>query len=253
MKVIEITSISTFENVTTSNRIRQRLSTHQFYDFKITGTEDGITACQMDIKINGLSYDILQEALAQAREGRLHILGKMKEVISETREDYKPHVPRIEKITIPKDMIGAIIGPGGKVIQQMQKDTNTTISIEEEGEFGLIEVASEDKAGIEAAKLIINGITSIPEIGEEYTATVKSIMPYGAFVEFLPGKQGLLHVSEISWTRVEKVEDVFKEGDTVKVKLLDVDAKNGKFKLSRKVLMPKPDFAEQGKNGGSRD
>ncbi len=222
-------------------------------DFKVTGTEDGITACQMDIKINGLSYDLLEEAMAQAREGRLHILGEMKKTMSAPREDYKPFVPRIEQVIIPKDFIGAIIGPGGKVIQEMQKLTNTTITIEEVGDEGHIQIASADKEGIEAAKARIKGITAIPDVGEVYDAVVKSIMPYGAFVEFLPGKQGLLHVSEISWDRIDRVEDVLKDGQDIKVKLLEVDQRSGKFKLSHKVLTDKPEGYVERSGGGDRD
>ncbi len=209
-------------------------------DFKVTGTRDGITACQMDIKIDGLSYEILMEALLQAKAGRLHILGEIEKTIKEPREDYKPHVPRIEKMTIPKEFIGAIIGPGGKIIQQMQKDTNCTIMIEEVGEFGIIDIFAVDKAAIEAAKEKIRSIVAVPEIGEIYKGKVKSIMPFGAFVEVLPGKDGLLHISEIAWARVEKVEDVLKEGEEIEVKLIEIDKKTGKMKLSRKALLPRP-------------
>jgi polyribonucleotide nucleotidyltransferase len=209
-------------------------------DFKVTGTRDGITACQMDIKIDGLSYEILMEALLQAKAGRLHILGEIEKTIKEPRADYKPHVPRIEKMTIPKEFIGAIIGPGGKIIQQMQKDTNSTIMIEEVGEFGIIDIFAVDKAAIEAAKERIRSIVAVPEIGEIYKGKVKSIMPFGAFVEVLPGKDGLLHISEIAWARVEKVEDVLKEGDEIEVKLIEIDKKTGKMKLSRKALLDRP-------------
>ncbi|MDK2978069.1 MAG: polyribonucleotide nucleotidyltransferase [Bacteroidales bacterium] len=210
-------------------------------DFKVTGTKDGITACQMDIKIEGLSYEILAKALDQAKEGRMHILNKMLETIAEPRADYKPHTPRIVQISIPKDMIGAVIGPGGKVIQDIQEKTNSTITITEEGGFGVVDIFSENQEDIEAALAKIKGIIEVPEAGKEYVGTVKSIMPYGAFVEILPGKEGLLHISEIEWRRLDKVDEVLKEGDEVKVKLLDIDPKNGKLKLSRKVLLPKPE------------
>jgi polyribonucleotide nucleotidyltransferase len=209
-------------------------------DFKVCGTRDGITACQMDIKVDGLSYEILMEALLQAKAGRLHILGEIEKTISEPRPDYKPHVPRIEKMSIPKEFIGAVIGPGGKIIQEMQKETNSTIIIEEVGEFGIIDIFAIDKASIEAAKNRIKKIIAVPEIGEVYKGVVKNIMPFGAFVEVLPGKDGLLHVSEIDWARVEKPEDVLKVGDEIEVKLIDIDKKTGKIKLSRKALLPRP-------------
>jgi len=209
-------------------------------DFKVTGTEDGITACQMDIKVDGLSYKVLEEALEQARQGRMHILGEMAKTISEPREDYKPHVPRVEKMMIDKEFIGAVIGPGGKVIQEIQKETGATIIIEEEGNFGVIDIMSDDKESIEKAKNWIRGITAMPELNEIYLGKVKSIVPFGAFVEILPGKDGLLHISEIDWKRIEKVEDVLREGDKVKVKLIGIDSRSGKLKLSRKVLLEKP-------------
>lgn len=208
-------------------------------DFKVCGTADGITACQMDIKIKGLSRELLTEALDQAKRGRLHILGEMAKVIDKPREDYKPHAPRVVRMEIDKEYIGAVIGPGGKIIQEMQRETGTTIVIEEVGNKGIIEIFSPNKQGIESAKNRIKGITAVPEIGEIYEATVKSIMPYGAFVEFLPGKQGLLHISEISNSRLETMDGIFKENDVVKVKLLGIDNKTGKFKLSRKVLLDK--------------
>ena len=213
-------------------------------DFKVCGTEDGITACQMDIKIHGLSYEILLKALKQAKEGRLHILGEMKKTISAPREDYKPHAPRIVKLTIPKEFIGAVIGPGGKVIQEMQRETGAQIMIEEVGEFGIVDIAADNKAAIDAAVARIKGITAVPDEGSEYEGTVKSVMPYGAFVEFLPGKQGLLHISEVDWKRLESLDGILKEGDKVNVKLLEVDKKTGKYKLSRKALMPKPEKSE---------
>lgn len=214
-------------------------------DFKVTGTEKGICACQMDIKIEGLSYDILNAALTQAKEGRLHILNAMNKSIDVPRSEFKPHVPRIEKIFIARDFIGAIIGPGGSVIQEMQKETNTVIVIEEVGEQGEILISGDDKESIEAAVSKIKAITAMPETGEVYESKVKTIMPYGAFVEFMPGKEGLLHISEISWTRIETMDGVFSVGDTVKVKLLDIDKRSGKFKLSRKVLLEKPDFKKE--------
>ncbi len=209
-------------------------------DFKIAGTKDGITACQMDIKVEGLSFDILQEALEQAREGRIHILSEMEKTISQPREDYKPHVPRIEKMTVHKEFIGAIIGPGGKVIQEIQEETNTTIVIEEEGDLGIIDIVSSNKEDIEAAKEKIKQIVAIPEIGDIYKGVVKNIVPFGAFVEILPGKDGLLHISEIEWSRLENVESVLKVGDEIEVKLIGIDSRTGKLKLSRKVLLSRP-------------
>ncbi len=210
-------------------------------DFKVTGTRDGITATQMDIKVEGLSYEILAQALEQARKGRFHILDVMSETIAEPNPDYKPHTPRIERIEIPKDMIGAVIGPGGKVIQEIQAETNSTITIEENDSVGMVDVFAIDKASIDAAMNWIKGIVAVPEAGEVYKGKVKTITPYGAFVEILPGKDGLLHISEIEWRRLEKVEEVLKEGDEVEVKLLAIDEKNGKLKLSRKALLPRPD------------
>ena len=211
-------------------------------DFKVTGTTKGITATQMDIKVDGLSYEILENALAQAKQGREHILGKLLETISEPREDLKPHAPRIEVIIIAKEFIGAVIGPGGKIIQAMQEETGATITIEEIDGIGRVEVAANNKTSIDAAIAKIKGIASVPEVGEVYEGKIRSIMPYGAFVEFLPGKDGLLHISEIDWKRLETVEEAgYKEGDTVEVKLLDIDPKTGKFKLSRKALLPRPE------------
>ena len=209
-------------------------------DFKVTGTEDGITACQMDIKIEGLSYEIMEQALEQAKRGRHHILGEMLKTISTPREDYKPHVPRIEKMTIPKEFIGAVIGPGGKIIQEMQKETNSTIIIEEVGDFGIIDIFSSNKASIEAAKERIKKIVAIPEVGEIYNGKVKSIVAFGAFVEILPGKEGLLHISEIDWKRVTDIEQYMKVGQMIDVKLIGVDTSTGKLKLSRKALLPQP-------------
>ncbi|MBU1012953.1 MAG: polyribonucleotide nucleotidyltransferase [Bacteroidetes bacterium] len=210
-------------------------------DFKVTGTRDGITACQMDIKVDGLSYQVLEEALEQAKQGRLHILGEMEKTISTPREDYKPHVPRIEKMIIPKEFIGAVIGPGGKIIQELQLTTNTTIVIEEIDNMGVIDIVSKNKEDIEAAKNRIKQIVAIPEVGEIYQGVVKNIVPFGAFVEIMPGKDGLLHISEVNWDRLETVESVLKVGDKIEVKLIGVDAKTGKLKLSRKVLLPKPE------------
>ncbi|MFP4524957.1 MAG: polyribonucleotide nucleotidyltransferase [Bacteroidales bacterium] len=210
-------------------------------DFKVTGTEDGITACQMDIKISGLSYDIMEKALEQSKEGRLFILNKMKETISEPRDEFKPHTPRIEQIKIPRDMIGALIGPGGKIVQEIQAETETTITIDQDENYGFVDVFAESKEQIEKALEKIRTIIQVPEIGEVYEGTIKSIVNFGAFVEILPGKEGLLHISEIEWKRINNVEDVLKEGETVKVKLLDIDKKTGKLKLSRKALLPKPE------------
>ena len=210
-------------------------------DFKVTGTRGGITATQMDIKVDGLSYEILSQALEQAKVGRLHILDKISETLSAPNEDYKPHTPRIQRIEIPKDMIGAVIGPGGKVIQEIQAQTNSTVTIEEVGNIGLVDVFAVDKAAIDAAMNWIKGIVAVPEVGTVYKGKVKTITPYGAFVEILPGKDGLLHISEVEHRRLEKVEEVLKEGEIVEVKLIAVDEKSGKLKLSRKALLPKPE------------
>ena len=210
-------------------------------DFKVTGTEKGITACQMDLKVDGLPYEIMLKALNQAKEGRLHILGEMKKTISAPADDYKAHAPRIVKIRIPREFIGAVIGPGGKVIQEIQRTTNTTISIEEVGEEGHVEICSPDKASIDAALARVKGLTAVAEVGQVYEGTVKNIQSFGAFVEILPGKDGLLHISEIMHKRLETMEGVLKEGDKIKVKLIDIDSKTGKMKLSAKALIPKPD------------
>ena len=210
-------------------------------DFKTTGTKNGLTATQMDIKCDGLSYEILEKALMQAKAGREHIMGKMLEELPAPRPELKPHVPRIEQIIIPKDFIGAVIGPGGKIIQQMQEDTGTTITIDEEDGVGKVQVSAPDKAAIDAAMAKIKAIVAVPEVGEIYHGTVRSIMPYGAFVEFMPGKDGLLHISEIEWRRLETVEEAgIHEGDPIDVKLIDIDPKTGKFKLSHRVLIDKP-------------
>ena len=208
-------------------------------DFKVTGTEKGIVACQMDLKINGLRWEVLTNALNQAKEARLHILNEMKKTISAPREDYKAHAPRIVSLTIDKEFIGAVIGPGGKIIQEMQRETGASISIEEVGNKGIVEIFADNKAAIDAAVGRINAIAAKPEIGATYEGKVKSIMPFGAFVEIMPGKDGLLHISEIAWERLETMDGVLKEGDKVTVKLLDVD-KQGKMKLSKKALMPRP-------------
>ncbi|POY36384.1 polyribonucleotide nucleotidyltransferase [Solitalea longa] len=210
-------------------------------DFKVTGTANGITACQMDIKIDGLSYETLTQALNQAREGRLHILGEMNKTLSAPREDYKPHAPRIIEILIPREFIGAVIGPGGKVIQEMQRETGATINIEEVGEFGKVQIFGTEKESVDRAVAKIKGITTVPEIGEVYEGVVKNIQPFGAFVEILPGKDGLLHISEIDWKRFETMDGVLEIGEKIKVKLLDIDKKTGKLKLSRKVLIPRPE------------
>ena len=211
-------------------------------DFKVTGTRDGICGIQMDIKIDGLSMETMREALAQAKDGRLHILESMYACMPAARSEVKPHAPRMEKLFIDKEFIGAVIGPQGKIIQEIQRETGANINIEEVGNFGEVSVFSASKESLDKAVSWIKGIVAMPEVGEEYEAKVKSVMPYGAFVEFMPGKQGLLHISEVSWKRLENLDGILREGDLVKVKLIGVDHKTGKFKLSRKVLMPKPDF-----------
>ena len=219
-------------------------------DFKVTGTRDGITACQMDIKVDGLSYEVLTEALEQARQGRLHILDEMAKTISEPRADYKEIVPRIEKMYIPKDFIGAVIGPGGKVIQEMQKVTNTVITITEDETQGIVEIASQNKADIEACKAKIRAIVAVPEVGEVYHGKVVSIMAFGAFVEILPNKDGLLHISEIGWERYNTMKETgLKEGDEIDVKLIEIDSKTGKLRLSRRELLPKPEGYVEKKGG----
>jgi polyribonucleotide nucleotidyltransferase len=210
-------------------------------DFKVTGTEKGITACQMDIKVNGLSFEVLSEALLQAKAGRLHILGEMNKTIKEHRPDLKPHTPRAVIIKIDREMIGAVIGPGGKVVQDIQKESGATVSIEEKDGAGYVSIFSADKTSMDKAVSRIRGIILVPEIGEVYSGKVKSIMPFGAFVEFLPGKDGLLHISEIKWERIETMDGVLEVGEDVQVKLVEVDKKTGKYRLSRKVLLPKPE------------
>ena len=211
-------------------------------DFKTTGTKDGLTATQMDIKCDGLSFDILEKALMQAKAGREHILGKLVETIAEPRADFKPQVPRIVAFDIPKEFIGAVIGPGGKIIQQIQEETQTVITIEETEGVGNVQISAPDKEHIDAAVAKVKAIVAVPEVGEVYEGTVRSIMPYGCFVEIMPGKDGLLHISEIDWKRLETVEEAgLKEGDKITVKLLEIDPKTGKYKLSHRVLIPKPE------------
>ena len=220
-------------------------------DFKVTGTRDGICGVQMDIKVDGLSMDVMRQALAQAKKGRMHILEAMYACTPAAREEVKPHAPRMVKIIIDKEYIGAVIGPGGKVIQEIQRETGATINIEEVDNRGEVSIFSKEKASLERALAWINGLVAVPVVGDTYEGTVKSIKEFGAFVEFLPKKEGLLHISEISWKRLETMDGIFKEGDKVKVKLLDVDQKTGKFKLSRKALIPKPEAQprpEQGNN-----
>lgn len=214
-------------------------------DFKVTGTKNGITACQMDIKVDGLSYEVLTKALSQAKEGRMHILGEITKTIDKPREDYKPHAPRIVEYRIEREFIGAIIGPGGKVIQEMQRETGATINIEEKDNQGVIQIFASDKSAVDAALTRIKGIVAVPEIGEVYVGKVKTLMPFGAFVEFMPGKDGLLHISEIDWKRHETMDGVLEVGEEVKVKLLEIDKKTGKFRLSRKALIPKPERTEE--------
>ena len=211
-------------------------------DFKVTGTRDGICGIQMDIKIDGLSMDTMRQALEQAKRGRLHILDAMYVCMPSHRPEVKPHAPRMEKMFIDKEFIGAVIGPQGKIIQEIQRETGANINIEEVGNYGEVSVFSASKESLDKAVAWIKGIVAMPEVGEEYDSKVKSVMPYGAFVEFMPGKQGLLHISEVSWKRLESLDGILKEGDAVKVKLIGIDHKTGKFKLSRKVLIPKPDF-----------
>ncbi len=220
---------------------------------KAIGTADGITACQMDIKVDGLSYDVLAKALEQARQGRLYILDKIHETIPEPREDYKDFVPRIEQIKIPKDFIGAVIGKGGEVIQKIQAETNTIINIEEEGEFGIVDVASQNKDDIAAALKWIKDICTVPEVGDVFDAKVVSIVEFGAFMEFLPGKEGLMHISEYEWGHPETLEGLIHVGDEFQVKVIAFDEKNGKIKLSRKALLPKPEgYVEEKPNRGPR-
>jgi polyribonucleotide nucleotidyltransferase len=209
-------------------------------DFKVTGTDKGITACQMDLKVDGLTYDVLSEALMQAKEGRAHILNEMRKTLDQPKADLKPHAPRAVTITIDKDMIGAVIGPGGKVVQDIQKTTGATIVIEEVKDKGLVNIFATNQEMMDGAVKRVKSIVAVPEVGEVYTGIVKSIMPFGAFVEFMPSKDGLLHISEIKWERLETMDGVMQVGEEVKVKLIEIDKKTGKFRLSRKVLLPKP-------------
>jgi polyribonucleotide nucleotidyltransferase len=222
-------------------------------DFKVVGTAKGITACQMDIKINGLKWEMVEEALKQANAGRLHIMNEMNKTISKANDDYKPHAPRIETIIIDKDFIGAVIGPGGKVIQGIQKDTGATISITEVGNTGVVEVAATNGDSMRRAVDIIKGITAVPVVGEEYVGKVKTIVDFGAFVEYLPGKDGLLHISEVSWNRLPSMEGVLQVGEEIKVKLIEIDKKTGKVKLSHKVLLPRPPRPENKPEGTSSE
>lgn len=215
-------------------------------DFKVTGTRDGICGVQMDIKVDGLKMEVMRQALDQARRGRLHILDSMYQCIPESRSDVKPHAPRMVKLFIDKEFIGAVIGPGGKVIQEIQRETGTTINLEEVNNRGEVSIFSTNKESVDKAVAWIKGIVAVPQIGDTYDAVVKSIMPFGAFVEFLPGKQGLVHISEVSWKRLETLEGLVKEGDPMKVKLIGTDPKSGKFKLSRKALIPKPEHSGRG-------
>ena len=211
-------------------------------DFKVTGTRDGITATQMDIKVDGLSYEILANALAQAKAGRMHILDKIEEAQPAARPDMKPHAPRIETLRIGKEFIGAVIGPGGKIIQGIQEQSGATVNIEEVDNYGIVEISSSNKESLDAAMAMVRGIVATPEVGEVYKGTVSSVMPYGCFVQFMPGKDGLLHISEIDWKRFATIEDTgLKEGDTIDVKLIEIDPKTGKFSLSHKALLPKPE------------
>ncbi|BDC98688.1 polyribonucleotide nucleotidyltransferase [Persicobacter psychrovividus] len=227
-------------------------------DFKVTGTENGITACQMDIKVDGLSYEVLEQALMQARDGRLHILGEMKKTISTPRSEMKPHTPRSKSIKIARDMIGAVIGPGGKIVQEIQKETGATIVIEEVEEGGLVNIFAASQETMDAAVNWVKGIVAMPEEGEIYTGKVKSITAFGAFIEFMPGKEGLLHISEIKWERLETMDGVLEVGEEVQVKLIEVDKRTGKYRLSRKVLIEKPEGyqerpARQDRNRGDRN
>jgi polyribonucleotide nucleotidyltransferase len=209
-------------------------------DFKVTGTIDGITACQMDIKIDGLSYDVLAEALNQAKEGRHHILSEMVKTIDKPRKDLKPHTPRSYKMSIAKDMIGAVIGPGGKIIQEIQRESGATVLVEEVDEKGIVNIFSSNQEDMDNAVERVKAIVALPEVGETYVGKVKTIKDFGAFIEFMPGKDGLLHISEIKWERVESMDGVLEEGEEIKVKLTEIDRRTGKYRLSRKALLPKP-------------
>jgi polyribonucleotide nucleotidyltransferase len=213
-------------------------------DFKVTGTTEGLTACQMDIKIRGLSFEVLQQALEQSRQGRLHILSEMMKTLESPRKELSQYAPRIMKLTIPGDLIGAVIGPGGKIIQEIQRTTGTTISIEEVNGKGIVVISSPDADSLNAGYNAVKAIVAQPEVGETYKAKVKSIKEFGAFVEFLPGKEGLLHISEISHTRLNSMDGVLEIGEEIPIKIIGVDEKTGKFRLSRKALLPKPEEAK---------
>ena len=221
-------------------------------DFKVTGTEKGITACQMDIKVDGLSYEVLQQALEQAKRGRLHILGEMNKVLSEARPDLKPNAPRTVSLRIPTDLIGAVIGPGGKIVQEIQKVSGATVIIEEVADAGVVSIFATDQVAMDKALSMVKAIVQLPEVGEIYDGVVKSIMPFGAFVEFVKGREGLLHISEIKWERLETMDGVLEVGEEVKVKLIEVDKKTGKFRLSRRVLLPKPEGMSDRPESGER-
>jgi polyribonucleotide nucleotidyltransferase len=221
-------------------------------DFKVTGTEKGITACQMDIKVDGLSYEVLQQALEQAKRGRLHILGEMSKAISETRPDLKPNAPRTTALRIPTDLIGAVIGPGGKIVQEIQKVSGTTVIIEEVADAGIVTIFATNQTAMDKALSMVKAIVQMPEVGEEYDGIVKSIMPFGAFVEFIKGREGLLHISEIKWERLETMDGVLEVGEEVRVKLIEVDKKTGKYRLSRRVLLPRPEGMPERPEGGER-
>ena len=210
-------------------------------DFKVTGTANGITACQMDIKIDGLSYEILGKALTQAKAGRLHILEEIKKTLADPRENYKPNAPRLISFKIDKEFIGAVIGPGGKVIQEIQKETKTTIVLEEVEDAGVVSIYAADEESVIAAEKWVKGIVAVPDVGEIYEGKVKAVTSFGAFVEFMPGKEGLLHISEIKWERLENMDGVLEVGEDIQVKLIGTDRKTGKFRLSRKVLLPRPE------------
>ncbi len=220
-------------------------------DYKVAGTHKGITATQMDLKVTGLPYEVMAQALEQARQGRLHIIGEMEKTISQARDDFKPHAPRIIEFTIETDQIGAVIGPGGKIIQEIQRESGATITIEEKNNKGYVQIAAVGKESMDKALERVKAIVAVPEIGTIYKGKVKNITTFGAFVEILPGKDGLLHISEISHERLPSMDGVFKEGDLVEVKLIGVEDKSGKLKLSRKVLLPKPERAAHA-DGGSK-
>jgi polyribonucleotide nucleotidyltransferase len=219
-------------------------------DFKVTGTEKGIVGCQMDIKIDGMPYEWLEKALEQARQGRLHILGKLNEGIQSARPELKPHVPRVDVVTIEKSFIGAVIGPGGKIIQEIQESTGTTISIDEVDGRGVVHIYGKDAEAVKKARARVDTITHVPEVGNVYEGRVASLMPYGVFVDFM-GRSGLLHISEVSHSRIDKVEDVFSEGDTLKIKLIEIDKRTGKYRLSRKALIPRPQRPQEATQEGA--